>query len=146
MGATFVAILLISERFLDTLLEVRATGWGTYPVRPYDRAGLELPGYHGLAVTGRAGPIDRSRSRIELLPPPVPEEQAMYAEIGMYFDPGTWDGSDIFMPEGTLAVCVVERVKQALEERKLTNIEFTPLSERRGKLYSEAPGEWAGGR
>jgi hypothetical protein len=141
MGTTHAILDLVSECFIDTLLEERASGWSTYPVRLYDKAGLELPGYVGLAVTGRAGPVDRSKSRIELLPPPVPQGQAMYAEIGMYFDPESWDGSDIFIPEGTAAVCVVERVKRALEKRKLTNIEFEALSEREGQLYSEHPGK-----
>lgn len=145
MGATYAAILLVSDRFIDALVEVKATGWGTYPVRLYDKTGSELPGFHGLAVYGRAGPIDRTKSRIELIPPPVPQGQAMYAEIGMYFDPESWDGSDIFIPEGTAAVCVVERVKQALEQRKLTNIYFEPLSARQGKLFSEPPGEHAAG-
>ena len=146
MGATSVAFLLMSDRFTDALLEERVTGWGTYPVRLYDKAELELPGYYGLAVTGRAGPGDRNKTRIELQPPPVPQGQAMHAELGMYFEPESWDRSDIFIPEGTTAVCVVERVKQALEKRKLTNISFKPLTEFLWGYRSEHPGERASAR
>ena len=145
LGETYGGLLLPSDRFIDALLEERITGWGTYPVRLYDKAELELPGYVGLAVTGRAGPGDRSKTRIELQLPPVPQGQAMLAELGMYFAAETWDGSDIFIPEGTTAVCVVERVKQALEKRKLTNISFKPLSEFLWGYRSEHPGERAGG-
>lgn len=146
MGETYGGLLLVSERFIDTLLEERVTGWGVYPVRLYDKAGFKLSGYHDLAVSGRAGSIDWTKSRIELLPPPVPQGKAMYAEIGMYFEPETWDGSDIFIPEGTSAVCAVDRVKRALQRRKLTNLHFTRLTERRGKLFSEPPGERTGAR
>lgn len=143
MGTTHAILLLVSERFVDVLLEERATGWGTYPVRIYDKIGLELSGYHGLTVTGRAGPIDRSRSRIELVPPPVPQGKAMYTEIGTYFDPATWDGSDIFVLEGTGVVCVVERIKLALEKRELTNLDFERMSERHGNISSKPPSERA---
>lgn len=143
MGETHAMLKLVSERLIDTLLDERATGWSTFPVRLYGTEGNELLGYAGLAVTGRAGPIDRSKSRIELLPPPVPQGKPTYAELGMYFDPETWDGSDIFIPEGTSAVCVVERVKQALERRKLMNISFKPLTEYQMMLHSEYPKERA---
>jgi len=139
MGTTHAILHIISKRFVDTLLDERATGWGTFPVRLYDRSGLELSGYYGLVVTGRAGPIDRSRSRIELVPPPVPTGKAMYTEIGTYFDPVTWDGSDIFTLERTGVVCVVERIKLALEQRKLTNLTFDRMSERHGNISSKPP-------
>lgn len=146
IGETYATLQFVSEAFINALLEERVTGWGTYPVRLYDKAGLELPGYHGLAVTGRAGPIDHSKSRIELDPPAVPTGHPTYVERGIYFDHETWDGSDVFIPEGTRAVCVVERVKRALEKRKLTNLHFTPLSELPGMRYSEHPGERASAR
>lgn len=140
MGTTYVAILLVSEQFITTLLEEKITGWSTYPVRLHVTEGTkELSSYSGLSVTGRAGPIDQSKSRIELLPPPVPGGRAMYAEIGMYFPPDSWDRRDMFIPDGTLSICVTERVKQAVEKRRLSNISFTPLSDRQGEIYFELP-------
>jgi hypothetical protein len=38
-----------------------------------------------------------------------------------YFDVATWDGSDVFSPEGSTAVFVRERMKAALQI-KVTNV------------------------
>jgi hypothetical protein len=91
--------------------------------------GSELPGYHGLAVTGRCGPIDDSLSDEVVLPPPVPRGRARRALRGICFDSATWDGSDVFTPEGYTASFVVERVKTAVEAAGITNVEFARLSE-----------------
>jgi hypothetical protein len=44
-----------------------------------------------------------------------------HAARGRYFDPETWDGSDIFSPEGTAHLIVTESAKLALEEARATN-------------------------
>jgi hypothetical protein len=45
----------------------------------------------------------------------------------MYFDPGTWDGSHIFLSKGTTFICVVEPVKRALVRAKVKNVIFQRL-------------------
>jgi hypothetical protein len=105
------------------------TGWTTYPVELYDKAGQAVPGYHGLAVTGRTGPIDPDLSPVMTVPPPVPEGKAMPHRIGHRFWPETWDGSDLFSPEGTMLVLGVQEVRDALVEAKVTNVESRRITE-----------------
>lgn len=62
IGTTAVVLMLVSSRFVAVLEENRFTGWVTFPVRIHLRDGTEVPGYRGLAVTGRAGPIDDTLS------------------------------------------------------------------------------------
>jgi hypothetical protein len=140
MGTTRVAIRIASQRLVDILDDAGFTGWRTEPVLLQDNHGQEVPGrFHALVITGRAGPIDPSRSEIVLEPPPVPRGEPTYAEVGLYFDPASWDGSDLFLPESTSAICAVERVKGVIEQSPLSNVQFTRLDQFQGGRYSSAP-------
>jgi hypothetical protein len=77
------------------------------------RAG-ELDGYAGFAVTGQCGPIDASLSQRVLLEPFGPGGKPSAGLRGMCFDPASWDGSDLFTPKKTAAICVRASVRQAL--------------------------------
>jgi hypothetical protein len=130
IGTTYARPVLVSERFLAVLRQHGFTGWATFPVRVVlDEKGSELDGYDGFAVTGRAGPIDDGLSEEILLPPPVPEGRPAPGLRGLCFQPGSWDGSDIFTSEDGASIFVVERVKAALEGAGVTNVEFRRLSE-----------------
>lgn len=49
---------------------------------------------------------------------------------GLYFDPDTWDGSDIFMPGGRTGwVFVLDHVRDALEKAHVKNVAFQRLDE-----------------
>lgn len=61
----------------------------------YGKAGEVHSGYHGLIFRGRCGPIDHSKS--EEVMRQMPARTVPFLK-GLYFDPETWDGSDIFMP------------------------------------------------
>lgn len=127
VSTSLVSLRLISDRVISVLREF--SGWGTYPVEVYGKKGERIPGYHGLAVTGRCGPIDDSRSRPAVYPPAVPQGRPTLVWIGLYFDPETWDGSDVFLPEDSANIFVTEAVKEAFEKAKITNVEFTPLTQ-----------------
>lgn len=121
----YVEPLLVSDRVIGILKANGFSGWRTYAIDLLGKDGRRIPGYHGLAVHGRCGPIDDSRSI---------EFKAIYpggifpAWRGLYFDPATWDGSDLFMPSDNWGVIiVVEAVKRAFEKAKVTNVTFTPL-------------------
>lgn len=49
--------------------------------------------------------------------------------IGLYFDPVSWDGSDVFLPKGNGRTFITEDLKSALERAGITNVYFTALSE-----------------
>lgn len=118
---------LISDRVLGILKGEGFTGWQTYPIRLFGKDGARIPGYHGLAVHGRCGPIDESRSvKLGKIYP----GGAFPEWYGLFFDPATWDGSDLFMTASEKAwVIVVEAVKRAFEKAKVTNVKFTALDQ-----------------
>ena len=127
VGTTWAILDLISDRVVEALKPF--TGWATYPVTVYGKKGELIPGYHGLIVSGRCGPIDNSRSEPRICAPPVPEGRWSRRWFGLYFDEKTWDGSDIFAPEDTALTVVVEAVRWALRKAKITNVKLTPLTE-----------------
>lgn len=80
-------------------------------------------------MTGRCGPIDDELSPVMVLPPPVPQGEAMPHRIGIRFWPETWDGSDVFSPEGSGWVLVTRDVRDALTDAKITGIELRRITE-----------------
>jgi hypothetical protein len=124
---TFAAPVLVSDRVLGILKLGEFTGWDTYPVKVFGKEGVPMPGYSGLAVRGRCGPIDRGLSKkIDKIYP----GGVFPVWRGMYFDAATWDGSDVFMPAGNGGwIFVVEAVKRAFDKAKVKNVRFTPLDE-----------------
>lgn len=129
IGTTTALLTLVSDRFVAVLREGGFSGWTTYPVGVYNEAGREVPSYHGLAITGRAGPRDNSLTPKELLPPPVPGGRAMPGRRGLLFKYGSWDGSSLFCPEGTAAITVTEEVRAALTAAKLSNLHLQRITE-----------------
>ena len=136
------------------------TGWRSIAsLIHHEKQGL-IEGYRCLVVTGRAGSVDWSRGRLERRPPFVPGGPALMKRIGMHIDFSTWDGSDFFVPEGTLFTVVHRRVHEMAVKAKLTGMLFTPLDEyeyddrqatdelrvriERGLEPSELPGDAAG--
>jgi len=126
VATTFPARYLLSDRMVLALSNGNFSGWSTYPVRVIGKDGQEILGYHGFSITGKSGPPDWSRSqRVERQ---VRGGIWPYLK-GVYIDETTWDGSDIFIPEGTGYICIMEAVHEALKPLNLTNIEFQPISE-----------------
>ena len=119
--------VLISGHVIGALRQGSFTGWTTYPVELYDKKGVRIPDYHGLAVTGRCGPIDRSRSRKVRRRPFVPGAVPPDFWVGLFFKDDRWDGADIFLSEGTGYIIVAERLKNALESLRIPNIKFERL-------------------
>lgn len=139
IGTTWAVLYLVSDRIINLLADRKFTGWTTYPVEIRDGSDDLVPGYHGLAVTGRCGPIDDTLSPIEVLPPPVPGGKSMPHHLGLRFQPATWDGSDLFTPEGTGFVFLTESVADGLLQLKLdvTNLSVEPLTEVRRLVVSD---------
>ena len=102
----------ISEKLKEKLEENKITGWSCYPI-VIDGSNEK---YYGFQVTGRAGTVTNL------------DEDGFIPMEDIEFDINTWDGSDIFNLEdaGGIKVCT-PRVKEILENAKMTNIEFSPL-------------------
>ena len=129
IGTTWATLKFISDRFVEVLREGAFTGWSTYSIELRYKDGVPIHGYHGLSVTGRSGPIEDELSPIEILPPPVPEGEAMPHYMGLRFRPETWDGCDVFSPEGSTFVFVTEAIRDALVEASVSNVSLERLSD-----------------
>jgi hypothetical protein len=122
-----VAPIIVHERVVELLRAGGFRGWRPYRVCIFGRDGVEIPGYAGLSIIGRSGPIDPSRSRTVMKQYPRGE---FPMKVGMYFDPETWDGSDLFIPGArNTHVFVVEAVKRALEAGGVRGFRYEPLPE-----------------
>lgn len=128
-GAGHVVPNVVSPKVIAVLTGGGFTGWSTFPIQVEGSMGDEFTGYAGLSITGRSGPIDDSLSEHVILPPPAPEGRAGPALKGSCPRPGSWDGSDLFVPDGTLYTCVTSRVRAALVARGVVGFSFERMSD-----------------
>ena len=110
---------LVSDRVVEALSDL--SGWRTFAV--------DFEGYHGLSITGRSGPPVDEWSEEVTIPPRAPGGRPGRRLKGLYFDPDEWDGSDVFVPDGTAFVIVRGAVADALRKIGATNVLLTPLPE-----------------
>ena len=121
LDTEWVSFNLISDRFVKLLEENECTGWKTYPVRVFDKKGIEIFGYQGLSIIGRSGQIDYNKSTI------IEKQLVLGGPLvkrykGKYFDIDTWDKNDFFVPRGTKMVIITEKVAKLIKKNKLTNV------------------------
>jgi hypothetical protein len=113
VGTTWGVLFLVSRRFRDALQRPGLTGWSTRPIEldPRLPADLEL-----LVVSGRCGPAyTASRNPLPGLP-----------RLGTFIDPGNWDGTDVFVADGSGAVLVSPSTADVVERASLRNVELEP--------------------
>ena len=115
---------IVSTRFIDVLKDFK--GWSTYPVEVHDGWGAMVPGFAGLAILGRCGRMLHDLSRTE-----TDKRWGWQNYVGLYFDPNTWDGSDIFYPTFGRGPVITSRLRDALRKAEITNIHMERLSDAR---------------
>jgi hypothetical protein len=120
---------VVSPKVVAVLAEGGFTGWSSFPVHVAGPMGDQFLGYRGLSIAGRSGPIDDGLSERVVLPPPVPEGRASRALAGQCPEPGSWDGSDLFVPEDTMFTCVTTSVRDALVTAGVVGFRFERMSE-----------------
>jgi hypothetical protein len=124
---TMAVVVIVSDSVVQLLRSHGFTGWSLYDVSVQDKQGQLIPGYSGLAITGRCGQIDYTRTNVV---PRIYPAGIFPIGKGLLFDPESWDGSDLFMPAGNVGhKLMVERVKKAFERAKIRNVSFTPLDQ-----------------
>lgn len=127
---TSVLLNLISAKFLSVLENNNITGWTSFPAHLFTEGLERLEGYVGLSVTGRAGAIDKSRSQIEHSALLNRSFDKKYPHrVGVYFQNDEWDGSDIFIPEGSGLLLFSQRAVDILEKENIENTLFIPCTE-----------------
>lgn len=127
---TTLTVIAVHERVVNLLQEHGFSGWKIYPVYVVGKDPADslsrYPNYHGLAITGRCGPLDYTSG--------TPVRKQMPGGVytywrGVRFDPSTWDSSDLFVPDDSLRILVTEEVKGAFERAKVRNVRFERLTE-----------------
>jgi hypothetical protein len=113
VGTSWGVLLLVSKRFRDALQRLGLTGWSTRPIAldPQLPGDLEL-----LVITGRCGPAyTASRNPLPGLP-----------RLGTFIDPANWDGTDLFVADGSGEVLVSPSTVRAVQRASLRNVELEP--------------------
>ena len=64
-----------------------------------------------------------------VLPPHVPGAPSMPHRREFCPRPGSWDGSDLCVPEGTTFTCLTAPVRDALTAARLVGLRFDRMSE-----------------
>lgn len=124
---TYAVPVIVSESVVQLLRSHGFTGWSLYDVSVRDKQGQLSPGYSGLAITGRCGKIDYTRTIVVSRVYPA---GIFPIGKGLLFDPESWDGSDLFTPIGNVGfIFMVDEVKKTLERAKIRNVSFTPLDQ-----------------
>ena len=114
---------VVTDRVIEVLSDNNITGWKTYPVEVYDKNENYIGGYHGLTITGRCGAVKPS------LAEPWIDSHGINTFKGMPLDLDTWDGSDIFLLQGTSYAFLTRRAKEIMKKSKFTNIEYSDIAE-----------------
>lgn len=83
-----VSNLLISNNLKNVLEQGHVTGWQTYPIKLYDKKGVEVDGYNGFSVIGKGGSFE-DENDIDTL-------ERFRKNIKWKYRLSNWDGSDFF--------------------------------------------------
>ncbi|WP_276618861.1 HEAT repeat domain-containing protein [Syntrophomonas wolfei] len=122
---------LISDRLRTLFTAMGFTGWATYPVELRGKNGELIHGYHGLFVSGKIGPVDYTRSQVQIVPHTLIGLEPDIILKGLYPKDHSWDGSDFFLSPDSALLMVSELVIKALSSLKppAKNWIAEPLSE-----------------
>ena len=117
------------------MLLAEARGVTFFEVELQDKRGVDVPGYFGMAVTGRAG-------RYRWQPERVTRDDVGYPCVtGIEVDPASYDGSDVCVFEGHFTVFVTPRISTLLCGMRVTGVELVPTSKYEVTLLNERSGD-----
>lgn len=120
---------LFHKRIIDVFTEKGFTGWESYPVKVLCKNGDVDENYHAFIVKGTCGSYDIKKSKV--IDYTVDNGGFILREKryqGMYFEPESWDDTDVFMMKDTWITIVKEPVMKELERLKV-KLNMTRLSE-----------------
>ena len=112
----------VSSRVVEILKDSSIIGFTTYRVR-IEHRGIEISGYHGLAIKGKGG-LNRPSA------PAAGDTMGTVTQKKLGLQPTEWDGSDLFtLDDVPGAILATERVRALFKKEKVTNCEFRPALE-----------------
>ncbi len=122
-------LTLYHKDLIEKFKESGFTGWESYPIKILCKNGEISEDYHAFIIKGICGYYDVKKSKII----DYTEDNGGYIlkekrYQGMYFDPESWDGSDIVTMEKTWMTIISEPVMQELKRQK-AKVNMTRLSE-----------------
>lgn len=101
--------LLIHESVGDAFVAAGIEGWKPVPVDLLNARGEPFDGYHLLTVRGRCGPVAAS------------------GDGTLYFERDSWDGCDMFVPDGTTNILVTPRAQRVIDALRERHVRLAPV-------------------
>jgi hypothetical protein len=118
----------LNKQVVDLFNQNQITGWTTTPALVSNRLlNKTIDDYFAVSVNGRVGPINFLKSDIVFKQYPGGKFPHFK---GLYFEPESWDGSDIFMTKPdqygriTGFMYVTKRFVDVFRKNNITNIRF----------------------
>ncbi|GAB2622893.1 imm11 family protein [Belliella aquatica] len=125
----YPGIYLVSEKVQIILKEAKFKGFSLRPITLKNRKNENVNGYQLLSIVSKVGSIINEKSIKKIMPPIVSWGDPYEANVGLYFDVSTWNGSHFFYPDGTFYMFVLEEVKDLFEKHKVSNCQFDKVTE-----------------
>ena len=136
LGTGHASLYLISDRMKLILEKNNFTGWKTFPIKLYDKKGVEISGYHGFSITGHCASIDYKKSKV-IEKRMVPTGPICKFYKGILID--KWDGTDFFSPVDTYDLFITHRAADVLKKNKITNVHLENLTEYETSVSNVSP-------
>lgn len=124
----YTKLFIISNNFVDVLKNNSITGWRLFDVEISDKKDGLINGYFGISITGKSGPVNINSS-IVIERRRIANGPLCIFYKGAKIDKESWDGSDIFIPEGGFGILLSPKAASILGKSELTNVSIIPLSE-----------------
>jgi hypothetical protein len=123
----------VNHALVDTFREANITGWTVTPTTVLTKLGEKtLDNYFAVSVTGRTNVIDYLKTDIVFKQ--FPGGQFPHFK-GLYFDPESWDGTDIFMArpdiegQSSAFIYVTKKFVDIFNNNKVKNIGFVNFND-----------------
>lgn len=122
----------IHNDLLDILRKNEISGWSAIPVTIESKNGIKNSSFSALKIHGRANAIDYLESDVVFVQTPRGRSASFK---GLYFEPESWDGSDLFMSrsdnygKSTAFVYASKKLVEIFKKAKVKNIKFTNFND-----------------
>lgn len=101
--------MLVHESVLEAFRDARIGGWHAVPVDLFGRNHQPIADYHFLCVRGRCGALHSG------------------PDGGMHLDLAGWDGTDLFVAEGTTTTLVTPRAHRVIDALRERHVRLLPV-------------------